>query len=155
MIKKIALASLIALFCVAGNVNESKAQAEFEGGLRFGNSAGASGVGLDFTFPIRGKQRFHTNLGFGNNSFGVAALYNLMFQIEGNLYFYPGIGLDLGVRNRGENAVLGIPFELGLEYKFQEIPFTLGVDWRPRLGVTNNNAFTSGGFGLSFRYRFK
>jgi hypothetical protein len=153
--KKLSFALFTALIINLGYLNNSFAQASTEAGIRLGNSAGAAGLGLDFTFPIRGKQRFHTNFGFGQDAIGVAALYNLMFAIDKNLYFYPGLGLDLGVSNSGENATLGIPFELGLEYKFQEIPFTLGFDWRPRLGTTNNNNLTTAGFGLCIRYRFK
>ena len=83
-----------------------------------------------------------------------------------DMNWYYGFGAHVGSFNRydyypvssrnyyGGNVVtLGIDGILGLEYQFQEIPITLGLDLKPFLDIVNNG----GGFfdlALSARYVF-
>jgi hypothetical protein len=47
----------------------------------------------------------------------------------------------------------GVAGNFGAEYAFQEVPITLGFDWRPSIIVTEGD-FEAGNIGFIVRYRF-
>lgn len=49
--------------------------------------------------------------------------------------------------------VIGIDFILGLEYKFQNAPFTISLDYKPAMNIINTGWWADGG-ALSIRYTF-
>ena len=57
------------------------------------------------------------------------------------------------VKHRGGwSAATGI---IGLDYKFEEAPINVTLDWKPELNLISTIAFESSGIGLSIRYTFK
>lgn len=84
------------------------------------------------------------------------------FDTDG-LYFYYGGGAHIGFWDNVSSGwfddgisytVIGIDGILGLEYVFNEIPFNIGVDWKPAfnlIGVTN---FWGSNMALSLRFMF-
>jgi hypothetical protein len=50
--------------------------------------------------------------------------------------------------------LFGVSGELGLEYRFREVPIAMGLDWRPTFYIVENTSFDAGGFGLNIRYIF-
>jgi len=113
--------------------------------------------------------------GFGHHSFIITGLYEHHIPIKGasGLYFYPGAGVHLGFfayngtywvyKNRGEHIyvdhegtsaiVPGIDGALGLEYKFNDAPLSLGLDIHPFIDVYSGASMYIDG-ALSFRYVF-
>lgn len=141
--KKIFAFLLFSLFIhLSGNSQEL--------GLRFGDVTGGE-VALDAVLSTGESSRIHANLSFGNGV-GVDLLWDFIYQpINGeDLYWYAGVG---------PYAFLGSPFalgavgELGLEYKFNKIPLTIGADWRPFFRLIDNTDLGFGGFGVNLRYR--
>ena len=120
----------------------------YELGLRFGDTYGGEAA-LDAMIPFYGN-RIHANLSFHHNGIIAAGLYNWRFPIGNGFTFYPGAG---GVVSVGETLLLGVAGEIGAEYSF-DIPLTIGLDWRPVLGILNTSGFGADGFGLNIRYRF-
>jgi len=117
-------------------------------GLRFGETFGGAAA-LDAMIPFYGN-RIHANLSFHKEGLIVAGLYNWGFPIADGFVFYPGAG---GVMSLGEKVYLGVAGELGFEYAF-DIPLSIGMDWRPVVGVLTASGFIADGFGLNVRYRF-
>jgi hypothetical protein len=130
---------------------ESRAQSNWEAGIRFGD-----GIGLDFTIPFKAP-RIHAatyfNSGPNGSDFGAGGYFDWLFSIEGGptgLKFYPGVGPELYFGTNFDFAVAG---DFGAEYSF-DFPLTIGLDWRPRLVFTNNQGMQGGNWGFIARFRF-
>lgn len=145
--KKVILLSFI--FSITLVWNHTKAQ---ELGLRFGDVLG-NNVAIDGVFALGQFSRVHADVAFGTRGLGIEALWNFIYQPVGGEAFnwYVGVGPSLLL---GEPFVLGASGEIGLEYKFNEVPIALGLDWRPRIDILQTTAFRPGGFGLNVRYVF-
>lgn len=97
--------------------------------------------------------------------FGVTGLFefhNQAFQTE-RMKWYIGFGGHAGFWN-GDNTnwgtrgtsytVIGIDGILGLEYNFLEIPFNIGIDWKPTLNLSGYSGFWADDGAISIRYIF-
>ena len=82
------------------------------------------------------------------------------FDADGLKWFY-GIGGQVGfwndnvywgTPNHGDYTVLGIHGALGLEYTFNEIPFSIGADWKPALNLSGYGSRQFWGDGMSGAY---
>ncbi len=91
---------------------------------------------------------------------GLYELHHKAFETE-RLKWYYGIGAHIGAWNgnntnwgeRGRNySVAGIDGILGIEYCFREIPFNLGLDWKPAINIVGYTGFWADGGALSIRY---
>ncbi len=142
--------SIILLGFIFGGLiisKSSKAQSNWEAGIRFGDV-----TSLDITIPFRAP-RIHAAAYFNNNAFGVGGYFNWMFALNDGpegLNFYPGVGPEFYF---GDNFNVAVAGDFGAEYSF-DFPLTVGVDWRPRIGFTNNTGFYAGNWGLIARFRF-
>lgn len=143
---------ILTLFLWVFTVSELQAQGRlpggFELGLRLGDTYGGDAA-LDAVIPLYGD-RLHANLSVSHNNLIVAGLYDWLYPIGSGFIFYPGVG---GVMSIGDNVSIGVAGEVGFEYRFP-IPLSVGLDWRPVLGIVNAEGFTAEGFGLNIRYRF-
>ena len=99
------------------------------------------------------------------HGFSVTGLYEIHNQAFGvdRLNWYYGIGGHIGFwdgryywnHNTDRNyTVIGIDGILGLEYNFKEIPFNIGVDWKPAFNLTDSSGFWGDGGAISIRYIF-
>jgi len=93
------------------------------------------------------------------HGFSVTGLYEVHHQaFEVNrLNWYYGIGAHIGFWNYNDNrnyTVIGIDAILGLEYNFEEIPFNIGIDWKPAFNLTDSSGFWGDGGAISLRYIF-
>ena len=134
-------------------------------GVRFGDVS-AGNVAIDGIFSTGEFNRLHADLSFGD---GVAAdlLWDFLYRPLGDEAFnwYMGVGPYLaildetvykaGVKDSKTNFSLGAAFEIGLEYRFVDIPVALGLDYRPSLEVIDETTFHWDGFGLNVRYVFE
>ncbi|REJ84490.1 MAG: hypothetical protein DWQ44_09195 [Bacteroidetes bacterium] len=114
-------------------------------------------------------------LGFGYRSSFITGLYEINRTISSTpgMKWYYGAGAHLGMfqhkgtywyfRDRGRNVYVvepghtviipGVDFILGLEYKFNNAPFTLGLDIKPFIDVHHGlNGYFDG--ALNFRFVF-
>lgn len=93
---------------------------------------------------------------------GLFEFHNQAFQSD-RLHWYIGFGGHVGFWD-GDNTrwgldgtsytVAGIDGILGLEYNFREIPFNIGVDWKPAYNFVGYTGFWADGGALSIRYIF-
>ena len=129
--------------------NNVQAQANWEGGVRFGSPNFA----IDATIPIGISPRLHAAAYFSND-FGIGAYFDWMFSLDGGptgLKFYPGVGPEFFFVP--DNFQFNIAGDFGAEYSF-DFPLTIGFDWRPRFETTNDFNFNAGNWGFIARFRF-
>ena len=143
--KKIVL--LWALFYASQFVNAQ------EIGFRLGNVAGGSAA-IDGVFELGKFNRIHTDVSFGDGGVGVEALWDFLYKpVDGEtLKWYVGVGPPVFFGN--PDPFIGASGEIGLEYRFEEVPIVLGLDWRPTLWILEDTKFHAGSFGFNARYVF-
>lgn len=93
---------------------------------------------------------------------GLYEFHNRAFQTD-RLNWYIGFGGHVGFWN-GDNAnwgtagtaytVVGLDGILGLEYSFVEVPFNIGIDWKPAFNFYGYSGFWADGGAISLRYIF-
>jgi hypothetical protein len=128
--------------------NNVRAQANWEGGVRFGDM-----FSIDATIPIGMSPRLHAAAYFSSD-FGIGAYFDWMFSLDGGptgLKFYPGVGPEFFFVP--DNFQFNIAGDFGAEYSF-DFPLTIGFDWRPRFETTNDFKFNAGNWGFIARFRF-
>jgi hypothetical protein len=116
-------------------------------GVRFGGVT----QGISVKHFLNTNSALEGILSFGHHSFLVTGLYEKQLPVNGapGLYWFYGIGVHIGFYNGGDyfyytkhgqryyyddrssSAVLGIDLILGMEYKFQNAPITIGLDIKP------------------------
>jgi len=99
--------------------------------------------------------------------FNLTALYELNINAfdTDNLNFFYGLGAHVGFWGDGNDgppwlddddddngAIFGLDGILGLEFTFNEIPFNIGIDWKPALNLLPNADFWVDEVGLSVRF---
>jgi len=119
-------------------------------GLRGGLMSGNFGA-LDGVFAFEGS-RIHANLSFGSG-IGVDAFFDFLYGDLGDspINYYVGLGAGLNI---GDPLGLGAAAEFGLEYRFKEVPFVIGADYRPYFGILGTTGLGFNNFGVNLRYVF-
>ncbi len=143
---RIALAVLFVSFLSTAVTNAQ------EVGIRFGNALGnTSSVAIDGVFALGKFSRIHADVSFGN---GVAleALWDFLYRPIPNspINWYVGVGPSLYLSSP---FALGAAGEIGLEYRFKDIPLAIGADYRPTFVIIETTAFVNS-FGFNVRYVF-
>lgn len=119
-------------------------------GIRLGEFS-QSNIAIDGIVNFNDDTRLHGDITFGN---GVGA--NLLYDFtvknieQTDFQYYLGTGISTFI---GDPFILGINGEAGIEYMFQQTPFTIGVDWRPQLEIISNTSLKIFQFGINIRYR--
>ncbi len=120
-------------------------------GVRFGDITGNS-VAVDGVFDFKGS-RLHADVSFGGDGVGIDALYDFIYKPLGAeaFYWYAGVGPSAYF---GDDFLLGVSGEAGLEYRFTALNLVLGVDYRPTFWILEDTDFNWGSFGINVRYCF-
>ncbi|MCK3684954.1 hypothetical protein [Maribellus sp. YY47] len=144
--KKTIKRTLLALTIILGSVITGNAQ---EIGVRFGDVSGGN-VAIDGIFSTGKFSRIHGDISFGDGM-GVDLIWDFIYRPLADEAFNWYLGV-------GPYAVFDDPFwlgaagEIGLEYRFNSIPVSLSIDWRPELSIVEKTDFHPGGFGINLRY---
>jgi len=99
--------------------------------------------------------------------FAITGLYEWQKPISGaaGLDYFLGFGAHVGsygdhvywhdqYPDRTHFTVFGVDFIAGLEYTFAEVPFNIGLDWKPAYNFGGYH-WWGDGLALSLRYTFK
>jgi len=98
----------------------------------------------------------------GFNVTGLYERHTNAFDVN-SLYFYYGAGAHVGFwdgssspwfNDNNSYTVIGIDGIIGLEYVFSDIPFNIGLDWKPGFNLVGYTGFWGDELALSFRYMF-
>ncbi len=128
-------------------VSASRAE-EYETGI--GLRLGGITSGISVKHFLDKNSALEGILSFGHHSFLITALYEKQQEISGTpgLGWFYGGGAHIGFYNGGDyfyytkhgnryyyddhsSAIFGIDLILGMEYKFQNAPITVGLDIKP------------------------
>ena len=139
---------LLTILFFVGMYSFTQAQ---ELGARFGDVLG-NNVAVDALFSSGKFSRVHADVSFGTGV-GVEALWDFVYRPLGGeaFYWYAGAGASMLIDSP---FWLGASGELGLSYKFNQVPISLSADWRPTFWIIDNTEFRGGGFGVNVRYVF-
>lgn len=143
--------ALITLFAGAQNLQAQSSidlPDQFELGLRFGDTFG-SNFTIDAMTPFLGET-LHANVGF-DDGLAISAIYDFKRNLVDGFNWYIGFGGELGLFDDFTLAAAG---EIGIEYAIQEFPLSVGIDYRPAIGLVGREDFLGGQYGLNIRYRF-
>lgn len=92
-------------------------------------------------------------ISFGNR-FGLGGLYERHQLIGGTPAFTWFWGAGGYVGWQSGRTYLGPMGAIGLDYKFQNAPVNLSIDWKPELDFVPNINFVPDAFGVTVRYTF-
>jgi len=153
----ISLVGLMGLLC-----SPAKGQTYDQGiGLRGGVTSG-----ITYKNFVGESAALDLIVGFQYDGLQVHGLYEIHTQAFGQkgLNWYYGVGGHVGFYSddydppyddydHGSEPVFGVDGILGIEYKIQEIPFTIGVDIKPFLEFTDPGLYFWDA-GLTVRFTF-
>lgn len=95
---------------------------------------------------------------FWNQGSRITGLYELHYDINGapGLKWYVGPGVHIGFYNtkNGGGSWAGIDGVLGLDYKINNAPLNLSLDWQPSFEFGTGRGFTGNWGGFGVRYTF-
>ena len=89
-----------------------------------------------------------------NDGIGICALYEWHFPVTSveHLQWFAGGGAYTAYRDK--TAFVGAAGIVGVDYKFQDIPLNISIDWKPELNVIESVGFEASGVGFSARFTF-
>lgn len=97
---------------------------------------------------VEGLVSFGTRFGVG----GLIELYKPFASAPGLSWFYGG-GAYVGFQDH--DTYLGPTGIIGLDYKFNNIPLNLSVDWKPELDILPAINFIPDAFAVSVRFTLR
>lgn len=120
--------------------------------------------GVTFKTTLGGNKMLDIIANFRSNNnynyFRVTGLYEVYKPIANaaGLNYYYGIGGSIGsVKYKPYNSsdlYLSVDGVLGLDYKFDDAPINISLDWKPAIELTPDTNFDASGVGLSLRFTF-
>ena len=123
-------------------------------GVRFSSAAPTISNAVTVKYFMNEKSALEGMVSFGSR-FGIGGLYEV-HQLIGSVpalnWFY-GFGGYVGFENG--NTYLGPTGVVGVDYKFQNAPFNLSLDWKPELDIIPAINFVPDAFALSARFTFR
>ena len=140
---------LISLITLASKAQDYKTAA----GIRLGPNSAYITAGLTIKHFLNEKAAIEGIVGL-NNGLGICGLYEIHFPIDAvkNLKWFAGAGGYVAFRS--SSTYVGGAGIVGLDYKFEDIPLNITLDWKPELNLIGGVRFESSGLGLSARYTF-
>jgi hypothetical protein len=151
--KKIKL--LIFVVILGGMVNSASGQDyKFAMGIRLSSPSPTISSSVSGKFFISDRSAIEGLVSFGSK-FGLGALYEV-HQLIGSapgLYWFYGGGAYLGFQY-GEvySGPMGV---VGIDYKFDNAPINLSLDWKPELDISPAINFVPDAFALTVRFTLK
>lgn len=143
-------------------VRESQAQYNTGIGLRLG-----SGNGITVKHFIKNGAAIEGILYTRWQGFIITGLYQVHKDIAGakGLQWFYGGGAHIGTWNadrrntpwgdNGRNStVVGLDGIIGLDYKFDNAPINLSLDWKPAINISEYGGFWGDEVALSVRFAF-
>jgi hypothetical protein len=155
--KKATLLLAITLFIITtiyAQKYNSRSDYKTAAGIKF-----LDGAGLTIKHFLNDKAALEGIAYFYGNGTRITGLYEVHFDIAGaeGLKWYVGPGAHIGLyQNKyfGGGTFVGIDGVLGLDYKINNAPLNLSLDWQPSFEFGNNRGFVGSWGGFAVRYTF-
>lgn len=122
-------------------------------GIRLSNASPTLNNSITAKYFMNSGNAVEGLLSFGSR-FGIGALYEVHkpLNFPGINWFY-GAGGFVGFESH--DTYFGPTGVIGLDYKFENIPLNLSIDWKPELDILPRISFIPDAFGLSARFTLK
>ena len=160
--KKVIFTAFIALFMYASSVHAQDYKSAI--GLRLGYPLSVSyKTFISEKSALEGVVGFRSFSGYSwINVGGYYQIHNEIPSVDGLRWYYgagPNVYIwswDKSFVNPGSNTSIGISGVIGLDYKFNDLPLNVSVDWIPTFFVNGFGSGFGGGYGaLAARYTLK
>jgi hypothetical protein len=120
-------------------------------GIRLSSNAPIVNHSISFKYFFGRKTAVETLLSVTDPiALGVLIEQHQPLKTAGFTYFYGG-GAFLGFDSPAPFGLQGV---LGLDYKFQTLPFNLSLDWKPEINLGPDFSFEPAALGISARFTF-
>lgn len=146
----------LCLICLAASMvfNHVSAQDyKLAMGIRFSSASPTLSNSVSIKYCMDEQNAVEGLISFGSR-FGLGALYEKQ-QIIGGIpafkWFY-GAGGYVGFENH--TTYVGPTGIVGLDYKFQNAPINLSLDWKPELDIAPKINFVPDAFAATVRFTF-
>ncbi|MBS1667531.1 MAG: hypothetical protein JST58_09150 [Bacteroidetes bacterium] len=145
----------IILIVVIGISNRASAQDyKVAIGIRLSSAAPTLSNSVSIKYFMNDRDAIEGLASFGPTRFGIGGLYERHLLIGNTPAFkwYYGGGGYVGFQSG--NAYVGPTGVVGLDYKFQNAPINLSLDWKPELDIIPAINFVPDAFGVTARFTF-
>jgi len=132
-------------------------------GLRLGGGDGF-GTEISYQHGLSSLNRLEFDLGMHSsnhyNAWGLAGIYQWVWNIDGGFNWYAGAGGRIGswhwdtdYRTDNNGIFLAVAGDIGIEYVFP-IGIQISLDARPEIGLINHGDAFRNNIAFSVRYQF-
>jgi hypothetical protein len=147
---------ILCLIVVSATLVFKKSNAQpyrFALGVRLSNASPTLNNSITGKYFITDRSAVEGLVSFGSR-FGLGALLEVHkpLNIPQMSWMY-GAGAFVGFQDN--DTYLGPTGILGLDYKFENVPINLSLDWKPELNVIPDIDFVPDAFALSVRFTLK
>lgn len=151
--KRIFLTLFIGICCIAFSATAQAQDYRFGLGIRLSNNSPTINNSVTGKYFITERSAVEGLVSFGSR-FGLGALLEIHkpFSTPGLSWFWGGGGY---VGFQDNDTYFGPQGVLGLDYKFNNVPINLSVDWKPELDILPSINFVPDAFALSVRFTLK
>jgi hypothetical protein len=121
-------------------------------GIRFSTASPTLSNSVSAKYFLNEKNAIDGLISFGGSRFGIGGLYEIHTPLNATpgLKWYYGGGGYVGFQSH--NTYAGPTGVIGLDYKFQNIPLNLSLDWKPELDIIPAINFVPDAIGLTVRF---
>ncbi len=121
-------------------------------GIRFSDASPTLSNSVSVKYFFSEGNAVDALISFGGSRFGLGALYekHTPFNATPGFTWYYGGGGYVGFQDH--STYLGPTGVIGLDYKFQNIPLNLSLDWKPELDIIPRINLVPDAFGLTARF---
>ncbi len=122
-------------------------------GIRFSSPSPTLSNSVSIKYFMNDRDAVEGLISFGTR-FGIGGLYEVHQLIGATpafTWFYGG-GAYIGVQDN--TTFVGPTGVIGIDYKFQNAPINLSLDWKPELDIVPSINFVPDAFGLTARFTF-
>jgi len=133
-------------------------------GIRFSTATPTLNNSFSVKYFMNETDAVEGLISFGSGRFGLGGLYEkhqLIGATPALNWFYGG-GAYLGFEShtdanhiKSNTTFFGPTGVVGLDYKFQNAPINLSLDWKPELDIVPSINFVPDAFALTARFTFK
>jgi hypothetical protein len=119
-------------------------------GIRLSSAPATVNNGVSFRYFLNEKSALEAIVSFDPPAFG--ALYE-RFAPTGaaGLQWFYGAGIYAAIDDRNTFGAMGV---VGLDYRFQNVPINLSIDWKPELNFVTEVGFEAAAVGFTIRFVF-
>lgn len=121
-------------------------------GIRFSTASPTLSNSVSAKYFLNEKNAIDGLISFGGSRFGIGGLYEIHTPLNATpgLKWYYGGGGYVGFQSH--STYVGPTGVIGLDYKFQNIPLNLSLDWKPELDIIPAINFVPDAIGLTVRF---